>query len=289
MASQLGFYPGCSLEGTSREYAESVVSVAGLFGVELRQVPDWNCCGATAAHNLNRALSLALPARILGKAAEAGMTEIVVPCAACYNRLTVTQHELWGDDALRSETERVAGLPLTRRAEILNVVQFVERYVEPQLAGRVGQPFGSDVACYYGCLLVRPHEVLQFDRQEDPQSMDRVVRLLGANPVDWPFKTECCGASLSIGRTDLVARLSGCIVREAEERGARAIIVGCPMCHSNLDMRRPHINRFIGAKSRIPVLYLTQAIALACGLDSRQSGVGRHFVRVDWSRLRAAE
>ncbi|MDR0509779.1 MAG: CoB--CoM heterodisulfide reductase iron-sulfur subunit B family protein [Rikenellaceae bacterium] len=284
--NKLGFYPGCSLEGTSREYAESVLATAELFGVELAQVPDWNCCGATAAHNLNRALSLALPARILAKALDAGMKEIVVPCAACYNRLSVTQHELFLDEKLRRETEEAVGLPLSDKVEILNVVQFVERYIEGQLPEKVTQPFGSDVACYYGCLLVRPHDVLQFDRQEDPQAMDRVMRLLGANPIDWPFKTECCGASLSIGRTELVAKLSGRIVREAEERGAGAIIVGCPMCHSNLDMRRPQINKYLGARSKIPTLYLTQAIALACGLDKKQSGTRRNFVKVDWNALR---
>ena len=129
-------------------------------------------------------------------------------------------------------------------------------------------------------LLVRPHEILKFDREEDPQSMDELMLKAGATPIDWAFKTECCGAGLSVSRTSSVGRLSGKIIRDAKDRGAEAMIVACPMCHSNLDMRRDSINSFLGEKVDIPVLYVTQALGLAVGLDRKALGLHRHFVNV---------
>ncbi|GHV09634.1 hypothetical protein FACS1894162_0610 [Bacteroidia bacterium] len=278
MNKKLGFYPGCSLEGTAKEYSQSVVALANLFDISLEQVPDWNCCGATAAHNLNKILSLALPGRILAQAQKAGMTEIVVPCAACYNRLAVTQHELFADETLRKEVEKVIDLKFDTPIRILNVIQFVQEYIVPEIPNKLVKNFDKKVACYYGCLLVRPHDILKFDRQEDPQFMDEIMKLLGADPIEFPFKTECCGAGLSVSRTDLVGKLSGKIVKEAVDRQAEVIIVACPMCHANLDMRRSAIDKFIGEKTTIPALYVTQAIGLACGLTIEQLGIKHHLV-----------
>lgn len=275
----VGIYPGCSLKGSSREYKESVFALAKILELDIKEITDWNCCGATAAHNLNKDLSLALPARILALAEKDGIDEILVPCAACYSRLMVTQH------ALRKEEvrERISGIiemEYKGTSTIINVVQWIEKYVMPYVEYKMYKPFRYKVACYYGCLLVRPHEILKFDRPEDPQSMDRVMKAIGAETIDWPSKVECCGAGLSIARTDMVAKLSGNIVRDAYQRGAEAIIVACPMCHANLDMRRPEINKFTGLKMDIPVLYISQAVGLALGADDKSVGLQRHFVPV---------
>jgi heterodisulfide reductase subunit B2 len=163
---------------------------------------------------------------------------------------------------------------------VLNIIQMLDKYIIPKLEGKVVKPYEKKVACYYGCLLVRPHEILKFDREEDPQSIDEVMLKAGATPIDWAFKTECCGAGLSISRTPSVGRLSGLIVGDAKDRGAEAIIVACPMCHSNLDMRRKEINKFLGEKVDIPVLYVTQALGLAIGIDRKELGLNRHFVKV---------
>jgi heterodisulfide reductase subunit B len=276
----LGFYPGCSLKGSSREYAESVLAVAKAFDINLEEIEDWNCCGATAAHNMNKELSLALPARILSLAEREGFTEIVVPCAACYSRLTVTKYELGKDPVLKASVTDANGLGYSGSVSVLNIVQMLDKYVTPNLAGRIVKPFDHKVACYYGCLLVRPHEILKFDREEDPQSLDVLMLKAGATPIDWAFKTECCGAGLSVSRTDSVGRLSGKIIGDAKDRGAEVVIVACPMCHSNLDMRRDAINSYLGEKIDIPVLYITQAIGLALGLDRKTLGLQRHFVKV---------
>ena len=279
----LGFYPGCSLKGSSREYTESVLAVSKACGIDLVEIEDWNCCGATAAHNLNKELSLALPARILSLAEKQGMNEIVVPCAACYSRLTVTKHELANNPVLNRTITNNNNLDYTGSVEILNIIQMLDKYVSPVLEGRIVKPFDRKVACYYGCLLVRPHDILKFDREEDPQSMDEMMLKTGATPIDWAFKAECCGAGLSVSRTSSVGRLSGQIVKDAVDRGAEAIIVACPMCHSNLDMRREAINSYLGMKIDIPVLYITQAIGLALGLDKKTLGLQRHFVAVNIS------
>ena len=277
----LGFYPGCSLKGSSREYNESVLALIRKFDIELKEISDWNCCGATAAHNLNKELSLALPARIIALAEQQGLNEILVPCAACYSRLSSTLHELQEKDQLKSIISGIIGMELKASVKLINVIQFIENYILPRLDGQVVNPFNHKVACYYGCLLVRPHKVLQFDREEDPQTMDAVMSIIGSTPLNWAFKTECCGAGLSVSRTNTVARLSGKIVMDAADRGAEAIIVACPMCHSNLDMRRADINKYTGTKSAIPVLYITQAIGMAVGIKHSDLGLQRHFVKVE--------
>ena len=277
---KFGIYPGCSLTGSARDYNESVFALAEAFGLDFIQIPDWNCCGATAAHNLNKDLSLALPARILALAEENGLEEIIVPCAACYSRLVVTRHELKKDPELKNHICEVIEMDYSGSSRILNVIEWIDKYIIPKLDEKIVNPFSRKVACYYGCLLVRPNKILNYDRAEDPRTMDIVMGKLGATPIDYPFKTECCGAGLSVSRTDIVSKLSGKIIEDAEHRGADAIIVACPMCHSNLDMRRPDINRYWKTEYNIPVIFVTQAIGLAIGLPASKVGLKRHFVEV---------
>jgi len=277
---KLGFYPGCSLTGSSREYNESLLAIAKAAGIELVEITDWNCCGATAAHNLNHELSVSLPARNLALAELDGMEELVVPCAACYNRLVMTQHELNEKAELKALISEKLQMPLKNEIKIINVIQFLEKHIVPRLDELVKTPLAYDVACYYGCLLVRPQKVMNAARFEDPMTMDVIMQKLGAKAIDWPFKTECCGAGFSVSKTEIVGELSGKIVRSAVDRGAKAIVVACPMCHSNLDMRRPAIESYLNRKVDIPVIYITQAIALAMGLSSKQAGTHRHFVPV---------
>ena len=275
-----GIYPGCSLTGSARDYNESVFALAEAFGLEFVQIPDWNCCGSTAAHNLNKELSLALPTRILALSEKNELDEIVVPCAACYSRLLVTQHELKKDPELKNRICEILEMDYKGTSVILNVIEWIDKYIIPKLDGKIVKPFNYKVACYYGCLLVRPNKILNYDRAEDPQTLDLVMSKIGADPVYFPYKTECCGAGLSISRTDVVSKLSGKIIEDAEHRGAEAIIVACPMCHSNLDMRRPDINKYWKTEYKIPVVFVTEAIGLAVGLKPKNIGLKRHFVEV---------
>ena len=277
---KIGYFPGCSLEGSSREYNESLQAIAPALGLELAEVPDWNCCGATAAHSLNRKLALALPARVLALAEQAGFEELLVPCSACFSRLAATRHELAGNESLRGEIQQIIEMPYAGRTRVLSAVQVLSRCAANGLAQKVRRPLTCKMACYYGCYLTRPPKLATCERAEDPQEMDDLVRLVGAEPIDWAFKVECCGAGLSVSRTDTVAELSGRIIADAEHRGAAAMVVACPMCHTNLDLRRDAIEKRGWGRSAIPVLYISQVIGLALGLDERALGLHRHHVPV---------
>jgi heterodisulfide reductase subunit B len=278
---KIGIYPGCSLTGSAREYNQSVLSLAKAFDIDMDQVPDWNCCGATAAHNLNKDLSLALPARILASAEQHGMSEVVVPCAACFSRLMTTKHELDHDPVCRNRISEIIEADYQGKVQILNVIEFIDKYIAPKLEAKIKRRFNNKVACYYGCLLVRPSKILKYDRAEEPQSMDLVMTKLGAEAVQWNRKVECCGAGLTMAKSEIVARLSGTIVEDAQHQGAEAIVVACPMCHANLDMRRKSINSLLGMKIDIPVIYITQAIGWALGMDDKKLEFFRHFVPVN--------
>ena len=277
---KFGYYPGCSLKGSAREYDESLRAIAGPLGVELVEIPDWSCCGATAAHNLDHHMALALPARILALAEQAGLYDVIVPCSACYNRLASARHELAHNEKTRREVLATIQMPFEGKVKVYNALEALHKVFSGDAPRTFATPFARKVACYYGCYLVRPAKVVNFDRVEDPQSMDEIMKKIGAKPIDWPHKVECCGAGMSVSRTDLVAKLSGKIIEAAVKRGAEAIITVCPMCHTNLDMRRDWIEQAAGKKYPIPVLYLTQAIGLALGLDEQTLGLQRHFVPV---------
>jgi len=277
---KIGLYPGCSFEGSARQYAESLNAIAPKLGLELEEVKGWNCCGASSAHVLDHRLSLALPASILAEAEQQKMDEIVVPCAACFNRLATAKAEIAGDVRVREEVAAILEMPYIGTTAVRNILEVLNRVLTPDVSKTFPATFPHKVVCYYGCLLVRPKSVAHEARIEDPMQMDELMKRIGAKPLDWGMKTECCGASFSITRKDIVGNLGGKILEDATGRGAEAIIVACPMCHSNLDMRRKEIEHATGKEFTIPVLYVTQAIGLALGLNSKQLGLQRHFVPV---------
>jgi heterodisulfide reductase subunit B2 len=277
---KIGLYPGCSFEGSAREYAESLHAIAPKIGLELEEVPGWNCCGASSAHSLDHTLSLALPAKILAQAERQNMEELVVPCAACFSRLASTKTDLAADLAIRETIIGLIKMPYAGTTMVRNILEVLDRTLTPERVKSFPKNFSHKVVCYYGCLLVRPKSVVHHKRMEDPMEMDDLVKRIGGTPLEWGMKTECCGASFSITRTDIVGTLCGNILEDATVRGAEAIIVACPMCHSNLDMRRKEIERITKKKFSIPILYITQAIGIALGLDPNVLGMQRHFVPV---------
>jgi heterodisulfide reductase subunit B len=284
---KIGYYPGCSLLGTSREFGESVRAVARALDIDLVEVPDWNCCGASSAHTVDHLLSVALPANVLRLAADAGLDEVVAPCAACYNHLVRAQYEMQADPDLKKKVESVLDARIEKNVRVLNILELLDR-VRDRIGPKLKAPFERTVACYYGCLLERPSRVMTTDRTEDPVMMDQLVEAAGGKTIAYGHKTECCGASLSIARTPVVAKLASKIVRDVVARKAEAIVVACPMCHSNLDMRRGAINGVLGDDADIPVLFITQVIGLALGLPASELGLKRHFVKVNLPREKAA-
>jgi heterodisulfide reductase subunit B len=276
---KVGYFPGCSLEGSSRDFAESLHAVAKALAIDLCEIPQWNCCGASSGHMVDHLVSVALPINVLLKAAKAGMDRVMAPCASCYNRLATARHEVEHSPTLKAQVEKVLQTTIGKLPRVLNVIELLAEVAE-RISARVTTKFEHNVACYYGCLLVRPAKVTGFDRTEDPIEMDKLVTAVGGKTIDWNFKTECCGASFSVARTPVVGRLGARIMRDAVNRQADAVVVACPMCHSNLDLRRPEINRALDKPTNIPVLFITQVIGLALGLPEKALGLGRHFVPV---------
>ena len=275
---KLGYFPGCSLHATAREFDESLRAVAKAVGAELTEIDDWNCCGATSAHATNHLLSLALPARSLALAEAQGFDAVLAPCAACYSRLNTTHHELAADPAKLEQVAAVLERPFENRLPVSNIVEFMVGLL-PALKDKVTRPLGGlKVACYYGCLLVRPPDVAQFDDAEVPQTMESVVTALGGTPVAWNRRLDCCGAGMSLSRKGSVIRLGTEILEDARKAGAEAVVVGCPMCHSNLDFRQKAMSRRRAEPFALPIVFLSELVGLALGIDDRALGLQRHFV-----------
>jgi len=277
-ASRYAYYPGCSLHSTAREYDASTRAVAKVAGVELVEIPDWNCCGASSAHVTDPFLGFALPARTLAQGEEMGM-DITAPCAACYGRLTAAKEEAHRHPDLVRRFEAATGRKFTGRSRVLNVLELLgEPKVAAAIAAGVPKPLeGLKVAPYYGCLLVRPPKVTHFDNTERPVTMDRLLESVGATAVDFPFKTECCGASLGITRVDLTIELAARIMEAAKRAGAEAVAVACPLCQTNLDGRQAAAGVKRRDKYGLPIYYITQLVGLALGCRPSELGLGRHL------------
>jgi heterodisulfide reductase subunit B2 len=274
---KVGYFPGCSLHATAREYEESLSAVLSALDVKLEEVQDWACCGATSAHATNHTLSVALPARTLMQAEKQHLDKLFAPCAACYNRLASAQYALANDKKTASKVQSILEHSFANSISILSIAQLLSGLTDDIRKNAMKPLKDIKVACYYGCLLVRPPEICKFDDAEAPSSLENVVSATGATPVRWDMALECCGGGFSLSRTASVVRLSRAILQSARSAGAQALVVACPMCHSNLDFRQHAINRR-GNDSPIPILFISQLVGLSIGLKPNQLGLGRHFV-----------
>ncbi len=275
----LGYYPGCALHGSSNDYEQSVRACLQALALDLTEIEDWICCGATAAHSLNHKLSIALPARNLSLAQQQGCSEMLAPCPMCSGQLIRASRAMEADQKLRAEMAAIVEGPLDRAPRVLNIIQVFQQFGADALKKAVKAPLKDlKPACYYGCLLVRPPAVVEFDDAEQPQSMEAILAALGAKPVAWSAKTECCGAGMTMASPETVLELGGRILANAAAHGANCLVVACPMCHVNLDMKQSAIRNYSGVGCALPVYYLTDAIGMALGLTAEELGTDRHFV-----------
>jgi heterodisulfide reductase subunit B len=270
---KVSFFPGCSLEGTAREYGESIEAVCESLSVELQELPDWTCCGASSAHCTSEYLSLALPARNLLEA-EKSDQDLVTPCAACFSRLKAAEKALTGQSKVD------VGIPLKGKTSIHHILEFLSRenFLE-EIEKKITLPLKNlKAVSYYGCLLVRPPGVTQVENFEDPRTLDTLINLLGGESVFWPYKTECCGGSLVLSKVDIVRKLNGRLLDMAREAEADCIVTACPLCQANLDTRQEEIEAEKGTKYNIPIFYFTELIGLAFGSKDISKWMSRHFV-----------
>jgi heterodisulfide reductase subunit B2 len=276
---EIGYYPGCALHGSSNDYEISVRACCDALGVRLREVDDWICCGATAAHCINRKLSIALPARNLALAEREGFGEVLAPCPMCSMELLKTEHVLRTDPVMRRRVADIIELEVSTKTNVLNLIQVFQRIGLETIRAAVTRRLENvAAACYYGCLLTRPAETLRFDDCERPSSMETLVRTLGAQTVDWNYKTECCGAGLTMANEETVLELSHKILTDAAAHGANCLVVACPMCHVNLDMKQEDIERHYSVRHDMTIYYLSDLVGMALGLSDDALGINKHFV-----------
>lgn len=265
---RISYYPGCSLHGTGSEYESSIKAVAESLGIELIELPDWNCCGASSAHATDAALARNLAVRNLVIAQEQKM-DLLVPCAACYNRLKAGSGEGAGDYS-----------PLKYDFQILNPLELLSsEEVGRRITSLIKRPLvGLKVAPYYGCLLVRPPRLTGAKNFEDPKEMESLLKIMGAEIVSWSYKTDCCGGSLVLTQRRVGQRLVKKILVQALAAGAEAIVVACPLCHSNLDSRQAEVTQETGENYEIPIFYISELLGLALGHKDNKKWWKKHFV-----------
>jgi heterodisulfide reductase subunit B len=288
---RFAYFPGCSLESTAWDFDRSTRAVCQSLGIELVDIPDWVCCGSTPAHASNASLAVGLSALNLQKAQEMGL-EVLTVCASCYARLRTANHKIQTDEKEKERAKRVTGKAYDGSVPVRHLLDvLITDLGTDKIRARVKKPLsGLRVACYYGCLLSRPPEIVAFDNAENPSCMEELLSATGAEPVEWPFRTECCGASLSLSHSDIVCRLAHRLLSMARSAGAESIAVACPLCQANLDMRQPDAAKAHGDISETPVLYITQFLGLALGLSQEELGLEALMVDAEGilSRISAA-
>jgi len=270
----MAYYPGCALQSMSWDYRESIRHVMETLDVRLTEIPDWTCCGATAAHSLDEHMAVILPARNLARAANLGL-DLAVACPMCFRRLSQTREVL---------LQERADVPwsISHGPVVLDLARTI---AEPPFLDRIrriarGALEGLRVVCYYGCQVVRPPRLTGYADYENPLHLDLIAAAAGAESLDWSFKATCCGAGIGIPKKEIGLSLVDTLLTAANACGAHAVVVCCPLCQTNLDLHQPEILRRKGMDfpRPLPVLYYTELLGMAFGIDSVWSGFKCHFV-----------
>ncbi len=271
---KFSYYPGCSLDSTAREYDMSVHAVCRELDIDLKELPDWSCCGASSGHCTNLKLSLALPGRNLAIAEKEGM-DLAVSCPACFLRFKKFTYDIHHDEKLRQEIMRVMDMPYEGTQKTRHILDILYHDVGLEAIRRkVTKPLnGLKVVSYYGCLLVRPPKVTEFGEHENPVIMDEVMETTGAERIDWTGKIDCCGGSLALTRTDIVCKLVDDLIVAARKAGANCIVSACPLCQANLDTRQKSDNGDL-----LPIFYFTELLGISFGLLNTKKRIKKHVV-----------
>jgi len=270
---KVSYYPGCSLHSTGLEYGKSTLEVCEILGIELNELTDWNCCGASSAHCTDEVLAIELATRNLVTAEEAGL-DLVIPCAACFQRFKVAEKHI------QEGKKPVVDTPYQGKVPIKHLLDFlIEEENFKSIKEGIKKPLnGLKVVCYYGCLITRPPKVTDAINYENPQAMDELLSLLGAEVYPWSYKTDCCGGSLMLSRPDIVVQLSGKLIQKAEETGADCVATACPLCQANLDTKQSAISKNLGREVRFPTFYFTELLGMALGSGEVSQWLKKHVV-----------
>lgn len=301
--NKIAYYPGCSLNSTAIDFNVSTKKLLKILDIEFEEIEDWNCCGTTPAHNISEELPIILSARNLLLAKGMGYEDILSPCVACHNKLHKASKIINSDSELKNIRDEKIRNSVFEKLEDMgfdcnqsfnfktySIVQFLflkkdlirQKYenLKNKIDTEVKLPILKNLkpVCYYGCMLLRPKNSIKFDDPENPTSMEEILREVDIKCKEFQFKTECCGAILSLTHKNVVLKLSKGILEEATDSGANSIIVFCQLCQQNLDMRQQQINKYYKESYNLPIFYITQILGLALGLSYKDVMIDKLFV-----------
>jgi heterodisulfide reductase subunit B len=274
------YYPGCTLSTKAEGYDRSGRAVAAALGMDLEELPEWQCCGATFPLSVDNSLALIAPTRILYQAEQAG-DRVATLCAICYHVLKRSQTMLDRDEEMLDRINWFTEQEYRGQVEVVHLLQLLRDDLGWEaLAERVERPLeGLRVAPYYGCLLLRPENEIGLDDPEAPTILADLLAALGAEPVDFPYSVECCGSYLTVKEPEVSETLSGDIVASARAHEADLVVTACPLCQFNLDYPQREGQAGVTGEE-IPILYFTQLMAVALGLPEEAWGLEGHYVDV---------
>jgi heterodisulfide reductase subunit B len=274
--SKVGYFPGCASEGSAEEYDATSRLAARALDIALVEPEGWTCCGSSPAHATDASKATVMPMRTIGTVERMGLTTLTSPCSSCFARLKHAEHVTAHDAAKAREAAAATGYDYQGSVRVQHMLDtFMERAGMDKIAGRVEQPLaGLKVACYYGCLITRPAKVTGAEHHEYPMKMDYLMQALGAEPVTWSSKTDCCGGSLGLTRTEASVKMTRRVLVDARASGATAVVTMCPMCHMNLDARQKRM----GFEDPLPIIHATQLMVLAFGLGERAALLNKNIV-----------
>lgn len=284
MSLKYAYYPGCVIFGSGREYDISARAVAEELGIELIEIPDWNCCGASIGDSFNRDLFHFLQARNIAKAEKLGM-DIVAICNECFNNLKQANKRLKADSELRKKTnEALKELGIEFKGKI-RVKHFLEVIVSDYGLEKLKKKIKNEkplkdlkAAPYYGCLALRPSEV-SIDLYDNPKLLEKLLSFLGADVVKFnESKSACCGSSVMFADETVSLKLSSEILKNAKKKNASFIATMCPLCHLNLDLKQRRIEKLAGERFNMPIIYFTQILGLAIGIEPKKLGLNKNIV-----------
>lgn len=277
----LAYYPGCSLKQSSSLYDIQNRLIFERLGIHLREIDDWNCCGATSAGKTDDFLAMAMPARNLGIAMSTGLKEMVIPCSACYSRTLVAQKYLENNADLKEDINSGLTQKINGEFKVSSILEVLLKTLDSGVLKENLRlkPALLKPVCYYGCMMTRfPFDVPVPDDIENPQGMEVLLKAIGLQPIDWNYKTNCCGASAAVNDSETAMNLMGKIMKDAVARGANCMVVTCPMCQLNLDAHQDKFCKEQGIAERLPVLFITEVLGMAMNFDIEELQIDRHFV-----------